>query len=419
MTRFLVTLLIMMGMSCLAHADALDLLKAGLAARSRGDFAAAADFYTQAIDTGRLSSADLAVVLTSRGVAYDMIGQTDRAIDDLTAAIRLNPDHSDPYIHRGLAWAKKRDFQRAIADFSDAIRLDPSRALLALNNRGNAYEAVGEYDRAIEDYEQAILLNPSYAPAYYNRAGVYYAKLDFDRAIEDYSRAIRLKPDSAQAYSNRGVAYRAKGAANKAIADFDAAIHLNSNDAALLGNRGNTYAANGQFESAVADFSSAIKLEPDIARLYVNRARAELYLGQTEAAVADVTTALRLNPSDAYAVIWLHLAHVRASAHDSHELARNSTNVDHKKWPGPVVDLHLGAISPETFNKGSFSNVDAKVRPERACEVAFYLGTFYLEQRKRVEAKRHLEEAVNACPPSLIELGAAKAELTRIQSSSP
>jgi tetratricopeptide (TPR) repeat protein len=310
-----------------------------------------------------------------------------------------------------------QDDQRAIADFSDAIRLDPSRAFLALNDRGNAYEVVGEYDRAIEDYGQAILLNPSYAPAYYNRAGVYYAKLDFDRAIEDYSRVMRLKPDSAQAYNNRGVAYRAKGAVDKAIADFGAAIHLNPNDAALFGNRGNTYAANGQFESAVTDFSSAIKLEPDMARLYVNRACAELYLGRTEAAVADVTTALRLNPSDAYAVIWLHLAHVRVSADDFQELAQNSANVDHKKWPGPVVDLHLGATNPETFSTASLSNVDPKVRPERACEVAFYLGTFYLEQRDRVEAKRRLEAAVNACPPSLIELGAAKAELTRIQSS--
>jgi hypothetical protein len=60
--------------------------------------------------------------------------------------------------------------------------------------------------------------------------------------------------------------------------------------------------------------------------------------------------------------------------------------------------------------------VDAKVRPERTCEVAFYLGTFYLEQGDRVEAKRYLEAAVNACPPSLIDLGAAKAELIRLQS---
>jgi lipoprotein NlpI len=68
-------------------------------------------------------------VLISRGVAYDMMGQMDRAIDDFNAAIRPNPDHSDPYTYTGVSHGqKKRDFNRAIADFSDAIQRDPSRA---------------------------------------------------------------------------------------------------------------------------------------------------------------------------------------------------------------------------------------------------------------------------------------------------
>jgi len=97
------------------------------------------------------------------------------------------------------------------------------------------------------------------------------------------------------------------------------------------------------------------------------------------------------------------LAHVQDAVDDLHELARNSANVDHKKWPGPVLDLYLGATSPETFSATSLSNMDAKVRPKRACEVAFYLGTFYLERHDRNEAKRHLEAAVNACPPNLVD----------------
>jgi tetratricopeptide (TPR) repeat protein len=350
-------------------------------------------------------------------MAYDVMGEMDRAIEDFDAAIRLYPDHSATYIHRGLARVKKRDFKHAVDDFSEAIRCDPNHAFLALNDRANAHEAVGEYDQAIEDYGRAIEIDPSYAPAYYNRAGVYYAKAIYDRAIEDYGRAIQLKPGVAQAYNNRGVVYRAKGSIDNAIADFDVAIRLDPTDAAVLGNRGSAYAAEGQFEQAVADFSSAIKLAPGTARFYVHRGRAKLYLKQTEAAIEDLATAIRLRPSDAYAVIWLHLAHVQNAAHDLHELERNSANVDRETWPGPVVDLHLGVASPETVATVGLSNVDAKVRPERACEVAFYLGTFYLEQRDWVEAKRRLQAAVDQCPPSLIELGAAKAELAHLEST--
>jgi tetratricopeptide (TPR) repeat protein len=405
------------GMSCLAYADALDLLKSGLAARNRGDFAAAAKFYTQAIDSGNLAGAALEAVLTGRGVAYDMAGDTDRAIEDFDAAIRAYPELSTAYIHRGLAWAKKRDFKRAIVDFGEAISRDPSQAFLALNDRGNAYEAVGEYERAIEDYGRAIELNPIYAPAYYNRAGVYSNMANYDQAIDDYGRAIELQPNYADAFNNRGVAYLAKDAVEKAVADFSAAIRFDPNNTAVLRNRASTYAAESQFERAVADFSAAIKLKPEFARLYVDRARAELYLGRTEASIADLTTAIKLSPSDPHAVIWLHLAHVRAAVDDLRELKQNSANVDRKKWPGPIIDLYLGEASPQTINAAGLANVNTKIRSERACEIAFYLGTFELERGSLVEARRDLEVAANACPPSVVELGAAKAELTRLQST--
>jgi tetratricopeptide (TPR) repeat protein len=288
---------------------------------------------------------------------------------------------------------------------------------LALYNLGNVDEEIGEHDRAMENYGRAIELNPGYVPAYYNRAGAHYAKADYDQAIEDYGRAIQLKPNYADAYNNRGVAYLAKGAADKAIADFGAAIRSNPNNVTAIVNRGHIYAADGQFELADVDFSSAINLKPDIARLYVDRGRAKLYLGQAEAAISDLTTAIRLNPSDIYAVIWLHFTHVHATVDDLPEFMRNSVNIDHKKWPGPIVDLYLGTTNLETVSTAGLSNIDTKARPGRVCEIEFYLGTFYLEQGDRGEAKGRFEAAVNACPPSLIERGAAKAELISLQST--
>ena len=72
MMKFILTLAVILGLTASAHADVIDLLKAGLAARTRGDFDAAIHYYTQAIDTGELSEANLAAVLSSRGVAYDV-----------------------------------------------------------------------------------------------------------------------------------------------------------------------------------------------------------------------------------------------------------------------------------------------------------------------------------------------------------
>jgi lipoprotein NlpI len=140
-------------------------------------------------------------------------------------------------------------------------------------------------------------------------------------------------------------------------------------------------------------------------------------LEQTDAAISDLTTAIKLDPSDMYALIWLHLAYERSAIDDLQEFTRSSANIDHKKWPGLVVDLHLGTTNPETVSAVGLSNVDTKARPRRACEVEFYLGTFYLEQSDRIEAERRFEAAVNACPRGLIERGAAKAELMRLRST--
>jgi tetratricopeptide (TPR) repeat protein len=46
-------------------------------------------------------------VLNSRGVAYDIKGDPDKAITDFDAAIRIKADYGEAYINRGLAWVKK------------------------------------------------------------------------------------------------------------------------------------------------------------------------------------------------------------------------------------------------------------------------------------------------------------------------
>ena len=309
--------------SCLAHAGVLDLLKAGLAARNRGDFDSAINLFTQAIDTGSLSGPRLAAVLGSRGVMFDLKGETDRSIDDFDAAIRANADFGSAYIYRGLAWVKKRDYNRAIADFTEASSRDATYAFLALSNRGNVYNIIGEYDRAVEDFGHSIQLNPDYA----------------------------------EAHSNRGIAYLAKGEIDKALTDFGDAIRLDPADAVALTNRGNTYAANSQFERAIADFNSAIRLKPYSSWPYINRGRAELYLGQTPAAISDLGTAVRLSPTNAYAVIWLHLAHLQAAEDDSQQFRRDAANVDRNKWPGPIVDLYLGMASPEVVSTAAQVNL--------------------------------------------------------------
>jgi tetratricopeptide (TPR) repeat protein len=66
-------------------------------------------------------------------------------------------------------WFQKQEHQRAVEDFSAAIELDP-RSALAFNNRGHNLQQLGRHQEALKDFDQAIRLAPEYALAHQNRA---------------------------------------------------------------------------------------------------------------------------------------------------------------------------------------------------------------------------------------------------------
>ena len=224
------------------------------------------------------------------GVEAYQRGDFDRAIQDYTEAIALNPDLAGVYYNRGLAYGEKGDHDRAIQDYDKAIVLKPDYAE-AYNNRGIDYREKGDYDRAIQDYSKAIELKPDFAEAYNNRGNAYGEKGDYGRAIQDYSKAIELKPDYAEAYNNRAIAYGEKGDYARAIQDFDKAIALNPDFAGAYNNRGFAYMAKGDHHRAIQDFDKAIALKPDLANAYTNRSVTWLFLKEWDKARSDLTTA--------------------------------------------------------------------------------------------------------------------------------
>ena len=105
------------------------------------------------------------------------------------------------YCNRGLAYDRIGDYERAIADFSETIRLKPE-FVEAYNYRGAAYIQKGDYDRAVADENQVIGLDPKHVTAHFNRGNAYRRKGDWDRALTDYKEALRLGPTNPLDYKN-------------------------------------------------------------------------------------------------------------------------------------------------------------------------------------------------------------------------
>ena len=200
---------------------------------------------------------------------------------------------ADAHFDRGMAFLERREYDKAINEFSEAIRLDPNY-VPAYVSRGNAYGIHGAVDRAINDFTEAIRLDPNVAIIYFNRGNAYYDHGNLDKASSDYSEAIRLDPNFARAYVGRADVIREQGNLDKAIFDYNEAIRLDSNDADAYCNRGNAYLSHGDLDKAISDYDEAIRLDPNLALAYVGRGNAHTKQGNLDAANADYATAKRL-----------------------------------------------------------------------------------------------------------------------------
>ena len=93
---------------------------------ARGDARIAA--CTRVIKAGDVSTNALASAYNKRAIAWGSKGDSDKAFDDYSAAIRTNPSFGDPYHNRALILQERKEYDRAIADFNLAIKFDPNYA---------------------------------------------------------------------------------------------------------------------------------------------------------------------------------------------------------------------------------------------------------------------------------------------------
>ncbi len=202
-----------------ARADPLQDAPAAHQASIEGDIDESIRLYSKAIETGELTTENLAVVFNNRGIAYRAKDLQDQAIEDYDTAILLMPGYGFAYYNRGLARYAKGLFDAAIGDYDTVLRLEPGDAEV-INNRGVAHHGKGDFERAIADFDAAIALDPGYAYAFFNRGNALGALGRHALAVGDYDTAIEIDPTDLEVYNSRGNAKFYMGWFSSAAHDF-------------------------------------------------------------------------------------------------------------------------------------------------------------------------------------------------------
>ena len=227
----------------------------------------------------------------NRGLAYEQNKENEKALDDYSKAIQMKSDYQEAMSARANLY-KKINPELAMQEFENALELDGDD-YKAYINRGSFYRDEENYDKALEDFSKAAEICNCFE-AYFNRAGVYQSLEDNEKALADFTKSIEVKPNDQSSYANRGNLYREMGQNNLALQDFNKSLEMKETYDAYY-NRGLLYSQMGQPNQAVEDYGKAITLEPDRAEGYTNRGNIYFASQQLDLALADYNKSLELD----------------------------------------------------------------------------------------------------------------------------
>ncbi len=177
--------------------------------------------------------------ITASGVNQDMLAQgifqqglslhkqakLNEARLQYQLTLKLKPNHFDALHMLGVIAAQNQHYQQAVEWLSQAIAINPQHAVTHCN-LGYARNALKQSDAAIASYELAIALKPAYADAHYNRGIVLQELKRLIEAVQSYDQAIAYQPDYAGAYYNRGIVLEELNRPAEAVQSYQQAILL-------------------------------------------------------------------------------------------------------------------------------------------------------------------------------------------------
>jgi len=254
-------------------------------------FDKAVEQYTKALSV----NPEYAEAHNNLGIALHNLNLLKDAVRSYIAAININPDYAEAHNNLGNAQSKLGQLSEAIKSYESALILRPNFND-AFNNLSFAHKELGSLKEAVKSYEKITKINPQFAEAY-NNLGVALIGLNkIDDAVLNYHRALEINPDFAEAHNNLGIAQRKKNKINNAIKSFKMAINLNPKYFQAHLNLGSSLHAIGQLEHSVNSYKAAIAINSDNAEVYNDLGVILQQIGRVSSAVKQYDRAIQIEP---------------------------------------------------------------------------------------------------------------------------
>jgi tetratricopeptide (TPR) repeat protein len=255
--------------SSMAPSEVVEAANRGTAAIDDERFEEAAEAFIHALKldaTFAPAHLGLAKLHARRGAFAEAVAACDRAVE-------LDPDDEALSLR---AWQRRRtgDWRGAVEDLTAALAVDPRRRELVMERAEARFDG-GDHAGAIADYSTLI-----------------------DECVNGRANAAVWRAAASGLLVNRGCARLETGDIAEALADFERAVGMLPTDANAWTNRADALLKLGRAAEALESASRAVELDPGYAEARRTRARALASLGRGDEARADLEECLRRDPGD-------------------------------------------------------------------------------------------------------------------------
>jgi len=148
---------------------------------------------------GAAPAAPPAPAAAAASCGRDALSRDINACDSALAAEKSAEEKANLLYERAYAWNERDRPEKALEDLDAALKLDP-RFADALHERAYTLGELARFDAALRDLDRELEIRPAAARVYRERTYARLAAADFAGAYADAVRASELEPENADAH---------------------------------------------------------------------------------------------------------------------------------------------------------------------------------------------------------------------------
>jgi tetratricopeptide (TPR) repeat protein len=127
------------------------------------------------------------------GLALLMLGENEKAAEQLQAGLELRPDSPEAYYNLGLAFDRMGRQETALHCYRQTVKLN-GRHSMAHANLGRIFDERGLKDEAEREYKLSLRWDGSQLVPLYNLGALYSESGRYDEARKCWKRALKVNP---------------------------------------------------------------------------------------------------------------------------------------------------------------------------------------------------------------------------------